>query len=136
MTLASKTAHIRQLSPLLAVQDIERSIEFYRDRLGFAVVGQADSEGKVFLCHLERDGASLMLQQAEDEEDGPAQGRGLGVTFYFVCDDASTMYTELTSRGLKLDMPRVAYYGMNQLFVPEPNGYALCFENPVSASSE
>jgi len=37
------------------------------------------------------------------------------------------------SRGLKLDPPRTAYYGMNQLFVPEPNGYALCFESPVNS---
>jgi hypothetical protein len=63
-------------------------------------------------------------------------GRGRGVTFYFVCDDANAMYAELSSRGLKLDPPRMAHYGMNQLFVPEPNGYALCFESAVSNSPE
>ena len=126
---------IRQLCPLLAVQDIDRSIEFYRDRLGFSIVGKADSEGKIFWCCLERDGASVMLQQA-DEEDGPAEGRGRGVTFYYVCNDADAIYGELSSRGLKLDAPRVAYYGMNQLFVPEPDGYAICFESPVSAPTE
>jgi catechol 2,3-dioxygenase-like lactoylglutathione lyase family enzyme len=136
MTPVLNTAHVRQLSPLLAVQDINQSLEFYRDQLGFTLVGQADSDGKMFWCHLERDGASLMLQQAEDEEDGPAEGRGRGVAFYFICDDANAMHAELLSRGMKLDSPRVAYYGMNQLFVPEPNGYALCFESPVSGSSK
>ena len=39
------------------------------------------------------------------------------------------MYAELTSRGLRLDPPKVAYYGMKQLFVPEPDGYSICFES-------
>jgi len=134
MTVTGNLTRVRQLQPLLAVQDIDRSIEFYRDRLGFSLVGQADSDGKIFWCRVERDGASVMLQQAEDEEDGPAEGRGRGIIFYFVCDDANAMYSELVSRGLKLDPPRTAYYGMNQLFVPEPNGYALCFESPVISS--
>src|SRR5258707_11156173 len=80
MVHTEQTAVVRQLWPLLTVQEIGRSVEFYCDRLGFAVVGRADSEEKMFWCRLERDGASLMLQQAEDE-DGPATGRGPGVTF-------------------------------------------------------
>jgi glyoxylase I family protein len=55
------------------------------------------------------------------------------VAFYFVCDDAESMHAELTARGLSLDPPTVAYYGMKQLFVPEPDGYALCFESPTGA---
>jgi len=50
-----------------------------------------------------------MLQQAEDE-DGSAAGRG---------------------RGVKIDQPSVADYGMKQLFIPEPNGHSICFESPT-----
>ena len=124
MTTATKAATVRQVWPLLAVQNIERSLEFYRDRLGFVLNGTAENEGKMFWCRLERGGACLMLQQAE-EEDGPAEHRGNGVSFYFVCDDADAIFTELTSRGLKLRAPTVAYYGMKQVVVPEPDGYYL-----------
>jgi hypothetical protein len=85
----------------------------------------------MFWCRLERGGASIMLQQAE-AEDGPAEGRGRGVAFYFICDDADAVYTELTSRGLPLEKPTVAYYGMKQLFVPEPDGYSICFESETA----
>jgi hypothetical protein len=34
-----KQTIIREIWPLLAVQDINRSVEFYRDRLGFTGVG-------------------------------------------------------------------------------------------------
>jgi uncharacterized glyoxalase superfamily protein PhnB len=128
MAIAEHTAVVRQLWPLLVVQDIERSVGFYRDRLGFALASQANAQGKVFWCRLERGGASIMLQQAE-AEDGLPEGRGRGVVFYFVCDDADAIYAELSSRGLQLDSPKVAYYGMKQLFVPEPDGYLICFES-------
>ena len=82
----------------------------------------------MFWCRLERGGASIMLQQAEDE-DGPAEERGRGVAFYFVCDNAGAVYAELSSRGLQLDPPKVAHYGMKQLFVPEPDRYSICFES-------
>jgi hypothetical protein len=32
---------------------------------------------------------------------------------------------------LQVDPPTVADYGMRQLYVPEPNGYFVCFETPV-----
>lgn len=131
MAVAEQIAVVRQLWPLLFVQDIERSVRFYRDQLGFSLVNRADAHAKMFWCRLERGGASIMLQQAEDE-DGPAEGRGRGVAFYFVCDDADAMYRELTSRGLQLEPPKVAYYGMKQLFVPEPDGYSICFESEVA----
>jgi uncharacterized glyoxalase superfamily protein PhnB len=131
MTSTGKSAAVRQLKPLLAVSDIQRSIEFYRDRLGFSLTGQAENEGKIFWCSMERGDSAIMLQQAEDE-DGPAEGRGRGVSFYLICDDADAIYAELTARGLQLNPPTVAYYGMKQVVVPEPDGYYLCFESPVA----
>jgi len=53
------------------------------------------------------------------------------VVFYFVCDDADAMYAELSSRGVQLKPPTVAHYGMKQIFVPEPDGYLVCFESPT-----
>ena len=130
MTVTEHGALVRHIWPLLAVQDINRSVEFYQDRLGFTVVGKAESDGKMFWCRLERGGSSIMLQQAEDE-DGPAEDRGRGISFYFICDDADAMYADLLSRGLQLRPPSLAYYGMKQLFVPEPDGYSICFESPT-----
>jgi uncharacterized glyoxalase superfamily protein PhnB len=126
------TAVVRELWPLLFVEDIDRSIAFYRDQLGFTLARQAtDGDGRIFWCRVERGGCSVMLQQAEEAEDGPAEGRGRGVIFYFICDDVDVMHAELARRGMRLDPPKVAYYGMKQLFVPEPDGYELCFESEV-----
>src|SRR5262245_54347483 len=129
MAALAKVSTIQTLWPLLAVDDLSASLGFWRDRLGFKLVGQAESDGPVFWCRLARDGASIMLQAA-DVEDGPVNDRGRGVTLYFVCDDVDALFEEIRSRGLRIDPPTVAYYGMRQLFVPEPNGYFVCFETP------
>ena len=117
-----------ELWPLLFVQDIERSISFYCDRLGFQLAHKAESDGKVFWCRVSRQGCSIMLQQAE-AEDGPVEQGGRGIIFYFVCHDVVRIYQELTERGLSLEPPRTAYYGMRQVHIPEPDGYSLCFES-------
>ncbi len=88
-----------------------------------------------YLCRLCKcGGASIMLQQAQNE-DGPAQGRSHGVSFYFICDDTDVLYAELSARGMQLPPPSLAPYGMKQLFVPEPDGYSICFESPTEAWS-
>src|SRR5262245_26265706 len=131
MSVAGRASMVQALWPLLTVQNLDRSVRFYRDQLGFTVVGQAAVAGRMFWCRLERGGASIMMQQAEQDE-APAVERGRGVDFYFVCDDVDVMYAELSSRGVQLDRPSLAYYGMKQLFVPEPDGYAICFESQTA----
>ena len=128
MTQTERVATVRELVPLLFVDDMAQSLEFYRERLGFGLVNQWEPEGKIAWCRLERNGIAIMLQQA-CEEDGPAAGRGRGIGFFFNCDDADTMYAELCASGVKLDPPKLAFYGMNQLFLADPDGYELCFQS-------
>lgn len=122
----------RQLVPLLTVTSIERSVQFYRDRLGFQMREKWEPDGKLAWCWMARDDWAVMLQQDCPEEDGPAEGRGRGVTFYCNCDDADAVHAELTQRGLKLQPPTVAFYGMKQVYLNDPDGYQLCFESPTA----
>ena len=91
-----------------------------------------EPEGKLQWCRLQRGGAAVMLQQA-CEEDGPAAGRRRGVEFFFNCDDADAMYAELSGAGLNIAPPKLAFYGLNQIFVADPDGYQFCFQSPGQA---
>lgn len=126
-------ARVEQLWPLFRVRDMATSMTFYCDRLGFERVGEArDDDGGIYWCRVERDGASIMLQR-EDDDAAPAAARD---AFYLVCDDVDAIFEELTARGLELEEPTVAFYGMKQLHVPEPDGRELVFESRTEAWSE
>jgi hypothetical protein len=55
------------------------------------------------------------------------------VTFYFICDDVDVLRAEFAAREIRLGSVTIADYGMKQLFVPEPDGYVLCFESPTES---
>jgi uncharacterized glyoxalase superfamily protein PhnB len=127
----SMPAQIHELVPLLFVEDILRSAAFYQGRLGFEMTQTWEPDGKLAWCRLARGRAAVMLQQALPDEDGPAEGRGRGVGFFFICDDASAMHADLASRGLAVAPPKAAFYGMNQIFVKDLDGYELCFQSVI-----
>lgn len=128
MPTTERAAAIRELAPLLFVADLPRSAAFYQDRLGFAMTNQWAPDGQLAWCRLERDESAIMLQQSCDE-DGPAEGRGRGVGFFFTCDDVDRLHGELLHRGLSVAPPQTAFYGMKQAFLRDPDGYQLCFQS-------
>jgi len=133
--MGAEHARLLGLWPLLRVKDMTRSLHFYQQQLGFDLVNKAaGDDGTVFWCRLARGNASFMLEQATDE-DGPAEGRGRGIAFYIICDDVDLLHAELKTRGINLNPPQTAYYGMKQLFVPEPDGYELCFESETLSAT-
>ncbi len=118
------------LWPLLLVRDLDRSMEYYTRTLGFELAGKAEGATGIFWCRLRRGGACLMLQQ-QDPAPEPSSAPAPSVGFYFVCEDVDEIFAEFCGKGLILDPPSEAYYGMRQLFVPDPDGYSVVFESPT-----
>lgn len=126
----SLQANVRQAVPFFGVSDIQASLRYYIDGLGFTMKNQWIDEGKLRWCWLERGGGALMLQELRVE------GRaGNGVTIYFICDDALALYREFKSRGVDVKTPFVGN-GMWVTSTSDPDGYRLDFESPTDAAEE
>ena len=134
MSVGERVSTVRELVPLLFVADIQRSMAFYCEKLGFRVTQAWEPNGKLSWCRVDRDGSAVMLQEACPEEDGPAEGRGRGVAFFFNCEDVDAAHAEFAARGLDLQPPAVAHYGMKQVFLQDPDGYQLCFQSMAADS--
>jgi len=129
---------VQGLAPLLSVFDMPVAIRFYRDLLGFVVTMRSpalsEDPDHVNWCLLELDGTQLMLNTAYDPEDQPPSPDGArwaahnDTCVYFGCPDVDAAYAFLRSRGLQIDPPKIAPYGMKQLFLTDPDGYGLCFQ--------
>lgn len=102
---ASSTGNLKQVIAFLHVTDMERSLCFYLDGLGFAVKNKWEPAGKIRWCWLTRGGASLMLQEYLPGRR-PEGVLGNGVTLSFQCEDAVSLYREFRSRGLDAKVRR------------------------------
>jgi catechol 2,3-dioxygenase-like lactoylglutathione lyase family enzyme len=131
-------ANVKQAVPFFGVTDIDASLRFYVDGLGFTLTNTWTPEGRIRWCWLALDDVSIMLQEYwRDGKPGgaPAGTLGQGVSVCFMCADAIAIYHSAKTRGLT---PRAPYVG-NRLWVTsflDPDGYHLDFESPTDVPEE
>jgi lactoylglutathione lyase len=124
--------NVRSLVPLLLVSDMERSLAYYVQQLGFTLKQRWAVEGSVRWCWLELGGAALMLQ-------GSAKRRGEtpgdGVSFWFQCKDAVAIYDDFHARGVAASEPEVGNAMWDTMLV-DPDGYRLHFESATDVPED
>jgi uncharacterized glyoxalase superfamily protein PhnB len=136
-TAAQSTHLVGKLMPMLYVHDVQQSVAFYRDRLGFQFSGwwndntntyTADWIGtdKPHFAELRAGDLVLHLHAAEGSLP-PTRGSILHVTV----DDVDAYYAEVQSRGLKAEPPESMPWGMRHFYVSDPDGQNWSFCHPV-----
>lgn len=115
------------------VRDMEVSLQFYVEKLGFKIANQWTPRGKIEWCWLQRDAVSLMLQETKNDYNG--EQRGNGVSIAFQCVDALALYHEFTVKGIEIKEP---FVGNNMWVVAftDPDGYKLDFESQTDVKEE
>ena len=63
-------ANVKQAVPFLRVSNMERSLAYYIDGLGFEMTHKWIDEGKLRWCWLQLGGAALMLQEFRKHPGG------------------------------------------------------------------
>ena len=122
---------IRQTVPFFLVKNIEASIRYYIDGLGFEMINKWIPREKIEWCYLRRGGGDLMLQELSKEvQDARLVGikPGQCVTICFMCEDALELFQEFTSRGIEASEPFVGN-GMWVTDLSDPDGFKLLFES-------
>ena len=126
-------SNVKQSVPFFMVTNMDNSLNFYVERLGFIIKNKWEPRGKIEWCWLQLDDASIMLQ--EYRQNSPTNNLGEGVSVYFICEDALTIYHHITSNGLSTSEP---FVGNNMWVVglKDPDGYNILFESPTDVPEE
>jgi catechol 2,3-dioxygenase-like lactoylglutathione lyase family enzyme len=130
--------HIEQAVPFFHIADMQASLRFYVDGLGFRMTHQWIDDGVLRWCWLQNGGAALMLQQFRTEGHDswvPSGKKGEGVSICFICEDALAFYREVTARGIQASRPFVGN-AMWVTSIVDPDGYQLHFESRTDVPEE
>lgn len=131
-------ANVKQAVPFLGVANIEESVRFYVNGLGFEMTNKWIESGKLRWCWLQNGGAALMLQEfwTDGHHAGRPDGKlGQGVSIYFICEDALAIFRQVTARGIQASRPFVGN-GMWVTSMRDPDGYSIEFESYTDVPEE
>ncbi len=109
-------SRIRQISPILAVADMEVILAFYAEVLGFNVVLREPDYSIV-----EKDGTTIHFTKAAD--DSVMQAVRGHASIYIEVDDIQPLWQRVQPYRdrYKITEPSVRSYGMTEFHVNDPN---------------
>jgi uncharacterized glyoxalase superfamily protein PhnB len=121
-----ETLRIRSAAPGFTVNDIEKSLAWYRDVMGFVVGDRWDHEGKLAGVEMRSGSVSFMLSQ-DDWKKGRDRAKGEGVRIYCTtAQDVDTLARQIKARGGPLTQePRDQPWGTRDFAVVDPDGYKI-----------
>jgi catechol 2,3-dioxygenase-like lactoylglutathione lyase family enzyme len=125
-----------KLTPVLVVDDIERSLPFWVDRMGFKKTVDVPDGDRLAFAILARDGAEVMLQTMESvRKDEPkfAEAAGSRVTALFIeVENFEEIRQQLSGYPIAM-AERTTFYGMREVGVFEPSGNIVVFAARIPA---
>jgi lactoylglutathione lyase len=123
--------NIKETVPFLAVSEMQKSLDFYVNGLGFEIQYQWVPTDRIMWCKLINGKGTLMLQEHHQMTAGIMEGQsriGMGMSVYFICEDALKIYKEITDKGIHASEPFVGN-NMWVTSVKDPDGYSINFES-------
>ena len=129
-------ANVMEVIPFHGVTNMQASLKFYMDGLGFTMIHSWKPESTIRWCMLKLDGVRIMLQEYYPKWV-PGDPLGKGQMPHFQCRDALKFYREITARGIKT-CEKEPFVGNNMWFfsVEDPDGYRLAFASPTDVPEE
>lgn len=121
-----ETLRLRRVTPALTVGDLETSLNFYRDTLGFIVDEIWEQEGRRVGAALVAGAVTLLLSQ-DDGAKGTDRVKGQGFRIHLsTAQDVDQIADHITGQGGVLsegpmDMP----WGARAFTIVDPDGFTL-----------
>jgi uncharacterized glyoxalase superfamily protein PhnB len=119
-----ETFRARGLQASLTVKDIQKSMEWYRDVVGFTVDRTYERGGRVASVSLKAGNARILINQ-DDGAKGWERAKGDGISFMFTTvQDVDELADRIKRRGGTLELePTDTPYGMRLIRLKDPDGF-------------
>lgn len=136
---------ISKLAPVFAVENVQKTAEFYTQYLGFQLafavpnhdaVEQIFENGKEYrYAMLKSEKIEIAFQRLDtfqnDIHFAKNQPVGASVSFYMDVDNIEDLYHRLKSENLEVTELKPTWYGVLEFYLKDLNGYILGFSQPA-----
>ena len=124
------TLRLRQATPGFTVNDLQRSLAFYRDILGFHEGEPWMQDGRMMGIEMKAGTIAFYLGQ-DDFKKGRDRVKGLGFRIYCdTADNVDQLAARIKARGGVLDHdPLTQPWGSRDFGITDPDGYHLTISN-------
>ena len=128
-----QTFRARELGVSLTVKDLEKSLQWYCDVVGFVIDRKIERDGKLLGAALKAGGVRILINQ-DDGAKGWDRKKGEGVSFQFTTtqnvDDLEDRI-EAMGGGSDIERPPTDMpWGVRAMVVRDPDHYRLVFSQP------
>jgi catechol 2,3-dioxygenase-like lactoylglutathione lyase family enzyme len=120
------------VSPVLLVADLQRSVTYFRDRLGFECHVFGDPPN---FATAARDAAVILIALSDQPERLVPHWQIVDMMWdaYIRVDDVDAIYAEVQERGAGIDYTIYdAPHGFREFGVQDPDGHDIAFGQPLS----
>jgi catechol 2,3-dioxygenase-like lactoylglutathione lyase family enzyme len=120
--------HVKGIAPQFLVDDLDRAIAYYVDKLGFTL----DFKYQSFYASVSRDGFAIHLKcapKAAAEREHRKQNEHLDA--YVSVEGVRGLFSEFDKRGARLLKPLTEEpWSCVDFYAEDADGYILCFSEP------
>ena len=124
-TAVHRATHVTGIAPQFLVDDLDRAIAYYCDKLGF----ELDFKYQSFYASVSRDGFSIHLKDAPRlAAEREFRKRHEHLDAYVSVAGIRDLFSELERRGAQVIRPlEQRPWACLDFYVEDPDGYILCF---------
>ena len=119
----------KRAAPQFVVPDVVTTAEFYRDKLGFKILGYF-ADPPVFAM-VERDDVEIHFGKADEDaavQRNDTVRRGLGTDLYIWVSDIEMMFEELSEKNVEIiEGPIKRIYNCIEIVIRDCNGFQIVF---------
>jgi uncharacterized glyoxalase superfamily protein PhnB len=121
-----------RVMPIIGVESVDRTRDFYVDHLGFEhVMGMVGKDGQLDFCTVVLGQARVMFSRAPAGSAAPKAKQP--VEIYLEVEDVDAHFNRLRKRGVAISDPlTVQWWGDRTFKVLDPNGYEIWFYTNVA----
>ena len=125
MKMATK---FNDMFAMVSCDDVQDSIAFYTENLGFSVSDRMDTVGKSGWASIRNGSVQLMLASPDYiPQPQKSEGRYSQAMYYFYPEDVQSLHADLQQRGLSVSELTARFYGMTEFEMLDPSGHVLVF---------